>query len=92
MKGLVFAILTIGTAMVNACAHYGFCRCGNTDDAKTKEVCGKLQAQGSASLHTFADGHSYCQYGDTTGFNNCAFRLACANGYDSDCWMKCPRC
>ncbi|KAF7568865.1 Dimer-Tnp-hAT domain containing protein [Pyrenophora tritici-repentis] len=62
MKGLAFAILTIGTAMVNACAHYGYCRCGNLDDTKTKDVCGKLQAEGSASLHTFEDGHSYCHF------------------------------
>ena len=73
--------------MVNACSHYRFCRCGNLDDTKTQSVCNNNW--GDVSLQTFKDGHSYCEFvSGYTGFNNCAFKIACDNGADSDCWEK----
>ncbi|EDU44396.1 hypothetical protein A1F94_003880 [Pyrenophora tritici-repentis] len=89
MKVPTLAILAVAPAMVNACAGYRYCRCGNIDDTKTVSVC-QNWFSGKTSVETFEDGHKYCKIDGffTTGLNNCDFKLACSNGFDSDCWVN----
>ncbi|KAI1663301.1 Pol protein [Pyrenophora tritici-repentis] len=92
MKVPILAILAVAPAIVNACASYRYCRCGNLDDAKTTSICQKWFS-GKTSVETFDDGHKYCKSKGffTAGINNCDFKIACSNGFDSDCWDKSRR-
>jgi hypothetical protein len=69
--------------MVNACSYYYNFGCGNVDDTSTRRVC-----QNVGTIMKFQDGHVYCRYAQEAGINNCSFRVACNNGYESDCWEK----